>query len=354
MTTSPSLIVIGAGITGLCIAAVAQWHGLDVTVVARESDDATASGIAAGMVAPALEALTEHEPDVAYARLKAAEQHWHTQAGAWGAELTGLIARYRAQADSRYVWPQSDNASDITTPRLHDMGVPFRALTDDELAPVASDCDGVRVDGDWLAPAGTLLRLLRGQIRRPVVTGAVTRVTAGSVTLDTGEVLKADHVVVAAGYGAAALAADVPLLKALSPIKGHLLVLKGQGGGSVLRSPLGYLADHIDDARFGATMQFGQSGTDIESDAVEDLKARARQILPDLDLTDAEPKAGVRASTPDGWPLIGRDPASGVLVAVGMRRNGYIFAPLAARIVTALILGDTLPEDAGLYVPSRF
>jgi len=219
---------------------------------------------------------------------------------------------------------------------------------------VASDCDGVRVDGDWLAPAGMLLLLLQGQMQRRIVTGAVTHVTAKSVTLDSGEVLKADHVAVAAGFGAASLAAGVPSLEVLSPIKGHLLALKGQGTVSVLRSPLGYLADHIDDAKFGATMQFGRSDVEIESQAVDDLKARAKQILPDLDLTGAQPKAGVRASTPDGWPMIGLDRASGVLVAVGMRRNGYIFAPLAARIVTALILGDELPDDAELYRPERF
>ncbi len=357
MTTSSSLIVIGAGITGLSIAAVAQSRGVDVTVIAREAADATASGVAAGMVAPALEALTEHEPELAFARLKAAEQLWHAQSEAWGPELAALIARAAATADSRYVWPQSDNASDLTTPRLHDMGVTFRALTDDELLPVASDCDGVRVDGDWLVPAGRVLDLLTARITGAggrMITGAVTAVTARSATLDSGEVLKADHVAVAAGYGAAALAADVPPLNALSPIKGHLLALKGQGSTGVLRSPLGYLADHETTAKFGATMQFGETGTAIEPAAVDDLKARARQILPDLDLSQTEPRAGVRASTPDGWPMIGRDPRSGVLVAVGMRRNGYIFAPMAARIVTALILDEALPDDAVFYRPGRF
>lgn len=357
MTTSCSLIVVGAGITGLCIAAVAQSRGLDVAIVARESGESIASGVAAGMVAPALEALTEHEPDVAYARLKAAEQQWHALSQAWGPDLAALIAEARATADSRYVWPQSDNASDLTTPRLHDMGVTFRALTDDELSPVASDCDGVRVDGDWLVSAGQVLAMLTARIVAAggrFITGQAGTVTAHSVTLDNGEVLKADHVVVAAGFGAATLSADIPSLQTLSPIKGHLLALKGQGTTAVLRSPLGYLADHVDHAKFGATMQFGETGTDIESGAVDDLKARAKQILPDLDLSDAEPKVGVRASTPDGWPLIGRDPSSGVLVAVGMRRNGYIFAPMAARIVTALILDEALPDDAVVYRPERF
>ncbi|WP_443750527.1 NAD(P)/FAD-dependent oxidoreductase [Asticcacaulis solisilvae] len=356
MTTSPSLIVIGAGITGLCIAVVAQARGLSVTLIARDRGDAIASGVAAGMIAPVLEALIEHEPDVAFARLKAAEQQWHEQGGAWGPALGDLIARARTETDSRYVWPQSDNASDITTPRLHAMGAVFRALTDDELEPVASDCDGVRVEGDWLVPAGAVLTLLEARLRElggQVLSGAVRSVTPISVTLDDGTIVKAGHIVLAAGYDAAALAGDVPSLNSLSPIKGHLLELKAQGTTGVLRSPLGYLAGYSDTARFGATMQFGQTGSAIDAAEIDDLKARARQILPDLDLSDATGRAGVRASTPDGWPLIGRDP-SGVLVAVGMRRNGYIFAPLAAHIVTALILGEALPDDAALYAPDRF
>lgn len=356
-TASSSLIVIGAGITGLTIAAVTQARGLSVTVIARESGSATASGLAAGMVAPALEALTEPEPDVVFARLSTAAGEWEGQGAAWGQALNGLITEAKSRADSRYVWPQSDNASDITTPRLHAMGVPFRALTDEELAPVASDCDGVRVEGDWLVSAEAVLAALEAQIVTAggrIITGGVKTVTATAVTLEDGTVLQADHVVVAAGYDSITLAAQVPALACLTPIKGHLLDLKGTGTTGVMRSPQGYLASHGRAAKFGATMQFGQTGSAIEPTAVAELKARARQILPDLDLSDAQPRAGVRASTPDGWPLIGRDTASNVLVAVGMRRNGYIFAPLAARIVTALILGEALPADALLYAPDRF
>jgi len=42
-----------------------------------------------------------------------------------------------------------------------------------------------------------------------------------------------------------------------------------------------------------------------------------------------------------------------VLVATGMRRNGYIFAPLAAQIILALVEGRESP-DGGIYRPDRF
>jgi glycine oxidase len=100
-------------------------------------------------------------------------------------------------------------------------------------------------------------------------------------------------------------------------------------------------------------MQAGQTDFDIEPAVVADLKGRAKTLFPDIELGKAVPRTGIRASTPDGWPLIGRDLASGVLVATGMRRNGYVFAPMAAKIILALVEGRESP-DGGIYRPDRF
>lgn len=355
-TSETSVIIVGGGITGLCVAVAAQAKGFKVKVVARDSSSDTASGIAAGMIAPALEALGEFEPEVAYVRLRRAQQAWIDLIEVWPADLRAALEKARDDARSRYVWYQSDNLSDITTPRLKAMGVPFHALTDDQLKGIAGDMDGVEVSGDWLLSGHEVLESLKATVLArggEVMSAEVTAVSATTATLAQGDILTADHVVVAAGFGAKALAASVPSLTALEPVKGHLLDLKGQGGQGTLRWAGGYLADHVATAKFGATMQFGEEDLAVEPEVVADLKARATGMLPSIDLSVATPKTGIRASTPDAWPLIGRD-ASGVYVAVGMRRNGYIFAPYAAQLLLALITGDVPDADAALYAPNRF
>lgn len=355
-TSETSLSIVGGGITGLCLAVAAQARGIQVRVITRDDIGDTASGIAAGMIAPALEGLLEFEPEVAYARLHRAQRAWIDLMDVWPADVRAVLEKTQTQARSRYVWYQSDNLSDITTPRLKAMGVSFAALTDDQLEGIASDMDGVEVTGDWLLPGPDVLESLKAHFLTKggeVLSADVKAVSATTVTLASGEIISTDHVTVAAGFGARALASSVPSLRVLQPVKGHLLDLKGQGGQGVVRWAGGYLADHVAIAKFGATMQFGQDDLEVEPGVVEDLKARAMGMLPSIDLTGATPKTGVRAATPDSWPLIGRD-ASGVYVAVGMRRNGYIFAPYAARLLLALIGGEPLDADAALYNPNRF
>jgi glycine/D-amino acid oxidase-like deaminating enzyme len=351
-----SLLVVGGGITGLCIAVAAQAKGLHVRVVVNDEMRATASGVAAGMIAPALEALGEIEPEVAFGRLKRAQQAWMDLFDLWPAGLQAALRTAQTEARSRYVWYQSDNLSDITTPRLKLMGAPFAALTDAQLEGIAGDMDGVEVAGDWLLHAETVLETLSAHIPAnggTLIDGRVTALTAATVTLETGDVLTADHVVVAAGFSARSLSSSVPSLAVLEPVKGHLLNIKGRGGQGTLRWAGGYLADHGATAKFGATMQFGQDDPGVEPAVVEDLKSRAAGMVPSIDLSGAEPRTGIRASTPDTWPLIGRDD-TGVYVAVGMRRNGYIFAPFAAAVLLAMIMGEAPHEDAGLYNPNRF
>ena len=350
--TPQHLIIIGSGIIGLTLAVAAQARGYDVTVLGTEPVDATASGIAAGMIAPALEALGDPEPEQSYARLSKARAAWFDRLDVWPPRVQDALRASRDRAVSRYVWPQSENTSDYATPRLKAMGIGFTPLSDNDLHQVAADCNGVRLDGEDLIDAMPVLRALAAELH-DLRTATVAAVTATSVTLATGERLTADAVIVAAGFASHAFRDTVPCLAALTPIKGHMLNLAGQGGLGVTRSSYGYLADYGAAARFGATMQFGASDLAVEDDMVADLKFRAREFLPALDTSHAVPRVGVRAATPDTWPLIGRDDASGVYVATGMRRNGYIFAPFAAALILDLI-DNKSGEGTNIYNPNRF
>jgi glycine/D-amino acid oxidase-like deaminating enzyme len=351
--SSQSVLIVGGGITGLTLAVVLQASRHRVTLIARDAPADTASGVAAGMVAPALEAMNDPDPALSYQRLKVAQQAWLDLFGLWSDGLRQLITDARAES-TRFVW--NDPRADMDA-RLSTTGAGLTAIPADELHKAGFDpvaWQAVAVEGDWLMEASVVLKALQDQFVQQggrLVIAPVSAVAANTVTLADGSSLQAASVVLAAGYGAKAFAGSVPVLEVLTPIKGHLLDVTGQDRGGVLRATSGYLADYGRTAKFGATMQAGQDDLVVEPDVVADLKRRAAGM--DRVIAGVSPRTGVRASTPDEWPLIGRDPSSGVLVATGMRRNGYIFAPLAAQIILALIEGRESP-DGEIYRPDRF
>ncbi len=317
-----SMLIVGGGIAGLCLAVVAQARGFAVTLVARDAASDTASGVAAGMIAPTLESRGDPDPE-AFNRLDTAQAAWLRLMAVWPHALQIALCRQQGEARSRFL---------------------------------AADGTATEIGGDWLVDAVATLAALEAEFTAlggRVVKGEAARIAAHAVTLTDGGEWHAAHVVLAAGFASAAFAATIPSLKALTPIKGHLLDLPGQGTPGVLRSAKGYLADYGASAKFGASMEPGRDDLTIDPAVVADLKARAADISADISLERAVPRTGIRASTPDGWPLIGLDSASGVWVAAGMRRNGYVFAPFAAEVILDRIEGEARP-DAAAYDPQRF
>jgi glycine/D-amino acid oxidase-like deaminating enzyme len=66
-------------------------------------------------------------------------------------------------------------------------------------------------------------------------------------------------------------------------------------------------------------------------------------------------RAGLRPMTPDGYPILGRDPdVAGLIYACGYSRNGVLLSPLAADCVAALTLGEDPALDLSAFSVSRF
>ena len=317
-----SILIVGSGIVGLCLAVAARAQGFDVTLIGRDASQDTASGVAAGMIAPALEARGETHPD-ALARLLAAQAAWLDLMPLWPQAVQAVLRQQQAEARSRFI-----------------------------------DADGsvTEIAGDWLVDAVAMVSALETGF---VATGGHTiraqavGVTARTVTLADGRDVSAAHVVIASGYASRAFAESVPCLSILVPIKGHLFDMPGQGAPGVTRSAMGYLADYGAFAKFGASMEAGRDDLDVDPAVLADLAARARAMFPGISLEGAVPRTGIRAGTPDSWPLIGRDKISGVWVATGMRRNGFVFAPYAAGVILDRLAGRERP-DAAIYDPLRF
>lgn len=349
---SQSVIIVGGGIVGLTTAVVLQAHGHAVTVVSRDRPEDTASGVAAGMIAPALEAMNDPNPAESYARLGHAAGFWFYLRDSLPT-ITSASMAWTFLVPSWFL-----HAGDGAPSSLEATGAALQTVAPELLTGrgAGAGLAATAVDGEGLFTAATLLRRLHEQFLASGGTwleGDVQTVRCDEVRLQGGGWRAADHVVVAAGFGGHDLRQQVPALKALSPVKGHLLELPEQADYGVMRAATGYLASGPGGAKFGATMEAGRDDTRIDDAQVEGLKVRALALFPDLDMSAAVPRAGVRAASPDGWPMIGRDRTSGVLVATAMRRNGYVFAPLAARMILDLIEGHEPPEQA-LYDPNRF
>lgn len=361
MTASPySVIIIGGGIVGLCVGLRALDLGLSATIVAKDDVTATTSAMSAGMVAPALEAMTEADPHLSFARYATAQKSW--TAFADGIVLTAVLEMAQPGI---WLWQPGPSADDVLK-RFSDMGARPKLMSEAALGAIGYDApfEGIEISGDWVISPEPVLGYLKnlflergGQWRE----ANVLKVAAHEVVLAGDEHLSAGHVVVCAGFGSARFAAHVPSLSALSPIKGHLLDMTRKSdpalAGRMVRSPWGYFVFYDGLSKFGATMQTGRGDTDIEDSAVASLKDKSLKFTSGLMSAideDAVARVGVRAASPDHWPLIGQDAASGVWVATGMRRNGWIYGPYAAEAIIASLTGAPLPDDAGVYDPNRF
>jgi glycine oxidase len=331
------LAIAGAGVLGLGVAALAAAEGARVTVFDPRPPGDNASGVAAGMLAPALEAALEGEAD-AYALLRKGFEAWPAFAAA-----IGLAPPDALHAGALYL----DGAAGLerVARRLQDLGAPAERLTADaarklqpRLAPGATEALRV-VDDGRVDPRHLLQRLLAG-----VIDGGGEVVRAPAPERAEGF----DAVVIAAGYGSRRWVDAAPGLAALQPIKGHVLHFDGgPTAGPTLRTPAGYAAPQAGGVVFGATMEPGRADLDVDPATVRRLHTAAVGLLPELAGASFRALTGVRAAFPDGRPRAG--PVGDRLhLATGARRNGWLIAPLVARAVVRGLQGAPKEAVSGL------
>ncbi len=333
--TDLKAIVVGAGAFGSAIAFELARGGARVTVVDERPLAHNASGIAAGMLAPALESALDPASIGHFPLLCAARDLWPAFAealGPTGLERCGALLKA----------PQAELAG--ITASLQEAGARCERVGEALFTPE-----------DWrLEPRLALAALRHALLRREGCSaqeGRVAAVTARSATLADGTVLGGDAVILACGYGGLGLA---PELSTLTPIKGQLLRFPDAQvvEGPILRSLVGYVVPSRDGAVAGATMEEGRDDLALNRDALDRLKVEAGWLSPGLGLARSNGHAGVRAATPDGLPLLGRS-RNGVYLAAGARRNGWLLAPLAAQVVMRAIEGRVAAADA-MFSLGRF
>lgn len=335
MASSPDVIVIGAGVLGLCVAAELAWRGHAVTVI--DPGGVNASAVAAGMIAPAMESLIEALPAERAALLTRARDQWPAFAEAHTLSLKREGAEWRG--------PDADEAM----AHLKAMGFKVEATQ-----------EGVFTPDDWRIDAASTLTALARTPGVATVRGKVARLTGEArrwrVEAEDGRVWFTPTVVLATGVAAAieGLPGSVAaLIEAITPIKGQLTVLPGVSAPHVVRSPKVYAAPCDGGVVVGATMQAG------ERDLTPDLQAgeahlASGQALLGVTAPPGATRVGVRGASPDGLPLAGPTGEPGLHLALGPRRNGWLLGPLIAHVVADGIEGATPLADAAAFDPLRF
>lgn len=318
--TGARVTVAGAGALGLCIALELAREGADVTVRDPAAPGDNASGVAAGMLAPAFETVLDAVSADHFDLLLAGRDFWSELAERVGIQIDRSGAAYYGEHIG------------AVAGRLKALG-----------AAAGVYGDRVYTREDWRLSPRTALAALRSAAE---AAGArFEQAVADAPIAD-------EQVVLATGAERRGLAPELTLLE---PIKGHILRLSGGPDiGPVIRGDGVYIVPDPAGAIVGATMERGLDDRVVDGARVAGLRQAAEALLPELAGLDARAETGVRAAAPDGLPMVGRSKAPGVLLAVGARRNGWLLAPLVARMIAAYVAGDDPGPFAARLDPRRF
>jgi glycine oxidase len=105
----------------------------------------------------------------------------------------------------------------------------------------------------------------------------------------------------------------------------------------------------------GATAE--ESGFDKQTvpETIQKLRQAALDLVPKLaDARFLDAWAGLRPGTPDGLPILGATPTSGYFVATGHFRDGILLAPVTAKEMGRVVMGNRAEVDLSKFSASRF
>ena len=350
---SPSVAVIGAGIAGAALSRAFAALGVRATVIEAEQPGAGASGFPAALVTPRMDSGDGDIAALYAACLERAGRLYGAVPGAVTAR--GVLQLEQAPRDSarfdkiaaQPIWPAG-------------------AMTPLDAAACAARLgEPVETGGLWMRDAmavvpPVVLDAWLAEADRIIATVArIERIDGRWRLLDARDdlIVEAEVVVLAAGWGIAALAPDLPL----TPVRGQADRVEGADAGPVAWG--GYAAPTGTGLLFGATHERGEADPGVTAPASARNFQTVASRLPELAsrLAAAGPsvaRAAIRATTPDRLPIAGvLSEGPGLHLLGGLGSRGFCAAPLLAEHVAALALGAPSPLPSGLaarVAPLRF
>ena len=341
-----SIMVLGAGVSGLSTALALLQRGDRVTLLERGEAGAESSWAGGGIVSPLLP--------------------WD-----YAEPLSGLALRsMAAYAD----WVAAIESLSDECAEYWRCGMLVREVDEPEAALAWCAAHGLAAQREPSLPSGIRLPEI-AQVRNPrlvnALRAAVTRLggvihthsPALSMTAQAGRMttvqtaegaFSADRFVIATGAWSGSTLPGLPAAPNIRPIRGQMLLFKLDPGvlDTILYRQGLYLIPRRDGhVLVGSTLE--DAGFDKSTDTAtrSRLHTAAAELLPAL--TDVQPVqhwAGLRPGSPDNIPIIGRHPDfENVFINAGHFRYGVTLAPASADLLVDLMEDKAPVLDAKPY-----
>ncbi len=217
----------------------------------------------------------------------------------------------------------------------------------------------------WLTSPASYIRDLFDHYRRQggqfhqAKVAAITPGERPGVTLEGGDTLNADKIVLAAGAWSAKLAGAMNAGVKLEAERGYHVSMHGPSN----TAPQPYM---VTDGKFVVTpmdgflraagvVEFAGVDAPASTKPVRLIERGMKKLYPGLKFERAETWMGRRPTTPDSLPVIGENPrAPNVLHAYGGQHIGLTIGPKLGRIIADMVADRRPNIDLAPYRPDRF
>ena len=364
MDITAELIVVGGGAIGAACARELARSGRQVLVLEPGTDEGASWRASAGMLAPQIEAGKD---DPLFDLGIAGRQRYASLAGELQ-ENTGIDIHFWQEGIARL----AVNETDVGALRA-------RVAWQCERSHRAEWVEQQEVEARWpwmgpghgalwapdeaaLDPAALVSALVEDArlAGAQVVSDRVTRIERRSdrVTGVTGLGGKysCDHVVIAAGAWTPAIS-GLPRPLPIVPVRGQMAAFPWPAGvqpGIVYGSHV-YLVARGGEAIAGSTMEHAGFDPHVTEEGLHTVLQGALELCPSLKAAEVRRTwAGLRPMTPDGLPILGKEPrVDGLWYATGHGRNGILLAAISGFLIAQVVNGQATALIPAMQ-PDRF
>ncbi len=364
-----TVLVIGGGVIGCALAHYLAKGGAQVTLIERQRLAQESSWATAGIISAPL------SPDIPIERARL-----ELRSAALFPELieelraaTGIGVEYNPTGELLVALTEADAEKlHESIPWQRNLGMPVEWL-DGAAVRQREPALSTQVQGALWCPfvaslRGHRLTLALARAARSRGATIIEETPVEGLLTEGGRVVgvrtrsgefRADATVIAAGAWSAQLGNSVGVNLPTTPVRGQMLALEDPETPlrHIIAGAGGYLLPRADGTiAVAATVDPPGFDLRVTTEGLAWLAGLVRTLAPSLaGARVVETWAGLRPSSTDGKPLIGRAPGQdGLWIATGHHRNGILWAPLTGQLLADAILTDELDPALAPYDPARF